>query len=289
MNAPRPLDGRVHIRDYPADLRDRIVAAMPHEPRNRHLRWTVRAFLVSPVVITVLCLLWPAVGLAQPAGINVNLEDGGGVSTTLQLLALMTVLSLAPSIVIMMTAFTRIVIVLGFVRNALGTQQIPPNQVLVGVALFLTMFVMAPTFGQINEQALQPLIENRIDEGTALERAEKPMRDFMFDQMADDSSEIQLFMDMADEPQPETRADVPTTVLIPAFVLSELKKAFEIGFLIFVPFLIIDIVIASTVMSMGMVMLPPVVISLPFKILLFVLVDGWTLVAESLVRGFNTS
>jgi flagellar biosynthesis protein FliP len=283
----RPPEARVHIRDYPADLRDRIVAALPSEPRNRHLRWMLRAFLVSPFAVALLCLAMPAVGMAQ-TGINVNLEDGsGGVSTTLQLLALMTVLSLAPSIVIMMTAFTRIVIVLGFVRNALGTQQIPPNQVLVGVALFLTMFVMAPTFGQINDEAIQPLIENRIDEGTALERAEQPMRDFMFGQMADDSSEIQLFMDMADEPRPETRADVPTTVLIPAFVLSELKKAFEIGFLIFVPFLIIDIVVASTVMSMGMVMLPPVVISLPFKILLFVLVDGWTLVAESLVRGFN--
>jgi len=273
----------------PPDLRARVLAALPREPRNRRLRWLLRGVVAWPLVVAVACLVWPAVSRAQPAGINVNLEDGsGGVSTTLQILALMTVLTLAPSIVIMMTAFTRIVIVLGFVRNALGTQQIPPNQVMVGVALFLTMFVMAPTFGQINDRAIQPLMENRISETQALQNAEGPLREFMFAQMKDDSSEIRLFMEMAEEPAPETEADVPTTVLIPAFVLSELKKAFEIGFLIFVPFLIIDIVIASTVMSMGMVMLPPVVISLPFKILLFVLVDGWTLVAESVVRGFNT-
>ncbi|MFN8121996.1 MAG: flagellar type III secretion system pore protein FliP [Thermoleophilia bacterium] len=236
-----------------------------------------------------MCVVWPARLSAQTPGISVDLgTDAGNTSSTLQLLALLTVLSLAPSIVIMMTSFTRIIIVLGFVRNALGTQQIPPNQVLVGIALFLTVFVMTPTFNQINDQALQPLIEQRIDEATAVNRAQAPIRQFMFDQMNDDSTEIQLFMDMAGEEQPKTRADVPTRVLIPAFVLSEVKKAFEIGFLIFIPFLIIDIVIASTVMSMGMVMLPPTVISLPFKILLFVLVDGWSLVAESLVRGFNT-
>ena len=221
-------------------------------------------------------------------GISINLgTKGTGASGTLQIIALMTVLSLAPSVVIMMTSFTRTIIVLSFVRNALGTQQIPPNQVMVGVALFLTMFVMTPTFGRINDQAVQPLINNRINEQTALRRAEAPLRDFMFNQMSSDSSEIAMFMDMAKEPKATTRADVPTRVLIPAFVLSELKKSFEIGFLVFIPFLIIDIVVASTVMSMGMVMLPPTVISLPFKILLFVLVDGWTLVAESLVRGFN--
>jgi len=286
---PAPVTEAAPGQAGPPDLRARVLAALPREARDRRLRWLVRAVVAWPLVVALACLAWPAVSRAQPAGININLEDGsGGVSTTLQLLALMTVLSLAPSIVIMMTAFTRIVIVLGFVRNALGTQQIPPNQVLVGVALFLTMFVMAPTFGQVNEQAIQPLIENRISETQALKNAEAPMREFMFAQMRDDSSEIRLFMEMSDRPAPATEADVPTTVLIPAFVLSELKKAFQIGFLIFVPFLIIDIVIASTVMSMGMVMLPPVVISLPFKILLFVLVDGWTLVAESVVRGFNT-
>lgn len=271
------------------DLRERLVAALPREPERRSLRWLLRGVVLGPFLLAIGCALWPAVSwAAPPTGINVNLNDGsGGLSTTLQLLALLTVLSLAPSIVIMMTSFTRIVIVLGFVRNALGTPQLPPNQVLVGIALFLTMFVMGPTLAQINDTAVQPLMDKKIDEKTALTRAELPVRDFMFDQMSDDSTEIDLFMDMAGEPPPKTRADVPTRVLIPSFVLSELKKAFEIGFLIFVPFLIIDIVIASTVMSMGMVMLPPTVISLPFKILLFVLVDGWSLVAESLVRGFN--
>lgn len=272
------------------DLRQRILDALPREPRNRTLRWALRALLAWPIIVVIACLVAPAVGFAQqaPTGININLNDGTrGVSSTLQILALLTVLSLAPSIVLLMTSFTRIIIVLGFVRNALGTPQMPPNQVLTGVALFLTMFIMAPTFGQINTQAVQPLMENRISSYEAIQRAEQPMRDFMFAQMTDDSSEIELFTEMTDNPNPRTRNDVPTQVLIPAFVLSELKKAFQIGFLIFVPFLIIDIVVASTVMSMGMVMLPPVVISLPFKILLFVLVDGWTLVAESLVRGFN--
>jgi flagellar biosynthetic protein FliP len=200
------------------------------------------------------------------------------------LLALLTVLSLAPSILIMMTSFTRIIIVLGFVRNALGTPQMPPNQVLVGLSLFLTMFVMAPTFTQINDEAIQPLINEEITETQALRAAEQPIRDFMFEQV--DQDDLEMFIELADEERPATRADVPTRILIPAFVLSELQTAFEIGFLIFIPFLIIDMVIASTVMSMGMVMLPPVVISLPFKILLFVLVDGWSLISESLVQGF---
>ena len=257
-------------RTYSRDLRQRIVDALPREPKRRSLRWALRGLVLWPILVALVCLLLPAVGLSQTAtqgtGINLNLNDGtGGVSSTLQLLALLTVLSLAPSIIILMTSFTRIIIVLGFVRNALGTQQMPPNQVLTGVALFLTMFIMTPTFQQVNDQALQPLMNDRISQEQALKRAEQPVRNFMFAQMTDDSSEIQLFMEMSEKRQPKTRADVPTTVLIPAFVLSELKKAFQIGFLIFVPFLIIDIVVASTVMSMGMVMLPPVVISLPFQ------------------------
>jgi flagellar biosynthesis protein FliP len=266
-------------------LRERIVAAMPPPARTRRRRTVRRVLLLTPIVVAVLCALWPAVLVAAP-GINLNLgnEDGGEVSTSLQLLALLTILSLAPSILIMMTSFTRIVIVLGFVRNALGTPQMPPNQVLVGVALFLSLFVMAPTFTQINDQALQPLLEKRITEKQALERAEAPIRDFMFDQV--DQDDLSLFVELDGKERPSVRGDVPTHVLIPAFVLSELRTAFEIGFLIFIPFLIIDMVVASTVMSMGMVMLPPVVISLPFKILLFVLVDGWRLVSESLVKGF---
>ncbi|MEW6581947.1 MAG: flagellar type III secretion system pore protein FliP [Actinomycetota bacterium] len=218
-------------------------------------------------------------------GININLDgEDGGVSTSLQVLALLTVLTLAPSILIMMTSFTRIVIVLGFVRNALGTNQLPPNQVLVGIALFLSLFVMGPTLTTINDQALQPLMDGKISETAALKRAEAPIRDFMFKQV--DESDLALFTDLADQPRPKVRADVPTRVLIPAFVLSEAKTAFEIGFLIFIPFLIIDMVVASTLMSMGMVMLPPVIISLPFKILLFVLVDGWHLISKSVVEGF---
>lgn len=267
-------------------LRERIVAALPPPAKTRRRRTVRRIFVAFPFVLALACVLWPAAAWAAP-GINLNLDSSGdGVSTSLQLLVLLTVLSLAPSILIMMTSFTRIIIVLGFVRNALGTPSMPPNQILVGISLFLTMFVMAPTFTAINDTAIQPLIDKKIDEQTALKRAEIPIREFMFTQV--DQKDLSLFTDMSGEGRPKTRADVPTRVLIPAFVLSELQTAFEIGFLILIPFLIIDMVIALTVMSMGMVMLPPVVISLPFKILLFVLVDGWHLVSESLVRGFVT-
>lgn len=269
-------------------LRERIVSALPPPAPTRRRRWLRRGFLFSPVVMALACVLWPAAAWAAP-GINLSLDGSSGkngdVSTSLQLLALLTVLSLAPSILIMMTSFTRIIIVLGFVRNALGTPSMPPNQILVGIALFLSLFVMAPTFTQINDQALQPLMDKKIDEGTALKRAEEPIRDFMFKQV--DQRDLALFTELSKSERPKTRADVPTQVLIPAYVLSEVKTAFEIGFLILIPFLIIDMVIASTVMSMGMVMLPPVVISLPFKILLFVLVDGWHLVSQSLVQGFQ--
>lgn len=233
-----------------------------------------------------LALAFPGIASAQ-AGINVTLgaDDGQGVSTSIQLLLILTVLTLAPSILIMMTSFTRIIIVLGFVRNALGTPQIPPTQVLTGIAVFLSLFIMSPTLVQINETALQPLMNNQISQEQALDRAQAPIRAFMFRQTGQE--EIAMFMELADLPRPETRADVPTTVLIPAFILSELKAAFEIGFLIFIPFLIIDMVVSAVLMSMGMVMLPPVVISLPFKILLFVMVDGWQLVVESLVKGFT--
>lgn len=267
-------------------LRERIVAALPPPARTRRRRLLRRMFIAFPFVLALVCVLWPAAAWAAP-GINLNLDSSGnGVSTSLQLLVLLTVLSLAPSILIMMTSFTRIIIVLGFVRNALGTPSMPPNQVLVGISLFLTMFVMAPTFTAINDTAIQPLMDNKISEQTAIKRAEIPIREFMFTQV--DQKDLAMFTDMSGEGRPKTRADVPTRVLIPAFVLSELQTAFEIGFLILIPFLIIDMVIASTVMSMGMVMLPPVVISLPFKVLLFVLVDGWHLVSESLIRGFGS-
>ncbi len=265
-------------------LRERIVAALPPTPRTRRWRWLRRAFLLTPVLVVLIGLLMPTLANAQ-AGINLTLDgDENGASTAVQLLVLLTVLTLAPSILIMMTSFTRIIVVLGFVRNALGTPTTPPNQVLIGIAIFLSLFVMAPTLGQINEEAVQPLVNGQITQEEAIKAAEAPIRDFMFNQV--DQKDLALFIDLSGAERPETRADVPTSVLIPAFVLSELQTAFEIGFLIFIPFLIIDMVIASTVMSMGMVMLPPVIISLPFKILLFVLVDGWHLISESLVEGF---
>ena len=206
-------------------------------------------------------------------------------SNAVQLLLLIGGISLVPALLFTVTGFTRILIVLGFIRSGLGTPTAPPNQVLVGIALFLTLFVMAPTFNAINKEAIQPLRAEKISQETALKRAEGPMREFMFDQTR--TKDIALFAKLAKLEDPETRSDIPTYVLIPAFTISELKTAFQIGFLIFLPFLVIDLVVSATLMSMGMVMLPPVFISLPFKILLFVLAGGWNMVVEFLVRGFN--
>jgi flagellar biosynthesis protein FliP len=206
-------------------------------------------------------------------------------SNAVEILLLVGGLSLIPAAVFTLTGFTRILIVLGFIRTGLGTPTAPPNQVLVGIALFLTLFVMAPTFSQIKQDAIDPLRAEKISQATAFKRAEKPMREFMFDQTR--TKDLALFARLAKLERPETRADIPTHVLIPAFTISELKTAFQIGFLIFLPFLIIDLVVSATLMSMGMVMLPPVFISLPFKILLFVLVDGWNLVTQSLVQSFH--
>lgn len=207
------------------------------------------------------------------------------VSTALQILFVMTVLTVAPAILLMTTAFTRIVIVLGFVRQAMGTQNSPPNQVLLGLALFLTFFVMAPTFNTINTQALQPYMQEKITQQQAFERAVEAMRDFMFSQVQE--SELQLLIDITKEEQPADKKSVSSSILIPAFMLSELKRAFQMGFMIYVPFLVIDMLVASILMSMGMMMLPPIVISLPFKLLLFVLVDGWQLVVGSLMKSFG--
>jgi len=206
-------------------------------------------------------------------------------SNAVQILLLLGGLSLVPALLFTVTGFSRILIVLGFIRSAMGTTTTPPNQVLVGIALFLTLFVMQPTISAIKTDAWDPLVHHQISTGTAITRAEEPLREFMFKQVG--ASDLSLFMSLAHEPTPQTRADVPTYVLIPAFILSELKTAFEIGFLIFLPFLIIDLIVSSTLMSMGMVMLPPTFISLPFKILLFVLVDGWDLITRSLVASFH--
>ncbi|MEH7337282.1 flagellar type III secretion system pore protein FliP [Priestia megaterium] len=214
-----------------------------------------------------------------------NSSSPTNISTSVQLLLLLTVFSVAPGILIMMTCFTRIVIVLSFVRTSLGTQQMPPNQILVGLSLFLTFFIMAPTFSQVNEQALQPLLKEKITLNQAYEKAAEPMKEFMSAHTR--QKDLALFLEYADIDKPSSVQDIPLTALVPAYAISELKTAFQIGFMIFIPFLIIDMIIASVLMSMGMMMLPPVMISLPFKILLFVLVDGWNLVVKSLLIGFQ--
>jgi flagellar biosynthetic protein FliP len=206
-------------------------------------------------------------------------------SNALQILLLIGGMSILPAVLFTVTGFTRILIVLGFIRQALGTQNTPPNQVLIGISLFLTLFVMAPTISAIKKDAYEPLVHHQISTATALTRGEEPLREFMFNQTR--TQDITLFVSLAHIKTPQTRAQVPTYVLIPAFILSELKTAFEIGFLVFLPFLLIDLIVSSTLMSMGMIMLPPSFISLPFKILLFVLVDGWDLVTHSLVASFH--
>jgi flagellar biosynthetic protein FliP len=225
-------------------------------------------------------------GSAAAQSISVDLgQAGGSVSSQIvRLVLLVTVLSLAPSILVMVTSFTRIVIVLSFLRTAIGLQQTPPNAVLVGLALFLSVFIMTPTLETAYHDGLEPLLADEIDEGEALTRAIQPLRAFMLRQVRPD--DVALFVEIARlEPAP-AQSDVPLRVLLPAFMISELRRAFEIGFLIFLPFLIIDMVVASVLMSMGMMMLPPVMVSLPFKLIFFVLVDGWALVVGSLVQSF---
>ncbi|MCS6861102.1 MAG: flagellar type III secretion system pore protein FliP [Abditibacteriales bacterium] len=220
--------------------------------------------------------------------ITVGIEKAKGpndVAATLQILFVLTVLSLAPALLILTTSFVRIVLVLSFVRNALGTMQMPPNLVLIGLSLFLTFFVMAPVWKRVHDDALQPYLNSQIGYEEALRKGVKPLRQFMFRQTRD--KDLALFIRLSKHPRPRTPDDVPTHVLIPAFVISELKTAFQIGFIIYIPFLIVDLVVASALMSMGMMMLPPVTISLPFKILLFVMVDGWHLIVKSLMLSFH--
>jgi flagellar biosynthetic protein FliP len=230
-----------------------------------------------------------AASAAPVAAQSFTLDLGDGQTNTgriIQLMALITVLSLAPSILVMVTSFTRIVVVLSFLRNAIGLQQTPPNAVLISLALFLTAFIMAPTAETAYRDGIAPLMENKLTEAEALERTMKPLHGFMLNHTRD--QDLKLFIDLAKLPEIEARDQAPLRALIPAFMISELRRAFEIGFLLFVPFLIIDMVVASVLMSMGMMMLPPVVISLPFKLIFFVLVDGWYLVAGSLVQSFGT-
>ena len=243
---------------------------------------------IGPATV-LLCLLAPAIACAvNLPTLSLGVKDAATpaeVSTALQVLFVLTILSVAPAILLMTTAFTRIVIVLGFVRQAMGTQNTPPNQVILGLALFLTFFVMSPTLNAINTQALQPYTKEQITQQQALERSVQVMREFMFSQVQE--NELQLFIDITKEEQPTDKKDISSMILIPAFMLSELKRSFQMGFMIYVPFLVIDMLVSSVLMSMGMMMLPPIVISLPFKLLLFVLVDGWQLVIGSLIKSFG--
>ena len=251
-----------------------------------------RRCLAALIIVAVLFL--PAMsgraadpGFATPyfsVGID-NAGQPGAPTVTLQIFLLMTVLSLAPAIMIMVTSFTRIVIVLSLLRRALGTMQMPPNQVMVGLALFLTLFIMTPVWQQINQNAVQPYLDKKIGHQEALQNAVSPLRTFMFKQTRE--KDLALFVDIAKLKRPKNVTDIPTTVLIPSFIISEVKTAFQIGLLLYVPFLIIDMVVASVLLSMGMMMLPPIMVSLPFKLMLFILADGWYLLVGSLVKGFG--
>jgi len=258
------------------------------QPPGDFAAQAVMAAILAVGLTLGLSAAWAAPAAAQ--SFNFDLGGGGDGASTgriIQLLALLTVLSLAPAIIIMVTSFTRIVVVLSFLRNALGTQQIPPNMVIVSLALFLTGFVMAPTFERAYVDGVAPLIAEEISEEEAFTRIAAPVRAFMLAQVR--QQDLELFLGLSRAPAPETAEATPLTSLVPAFMISELRRAFEIGFLIFLPFLVIDMVVASILMSMGMMMVPPVMISLPFKLIFFVLVDGWYLVAGSLVQSFAAS
>ena len=244
--------------------------------------WRRAAALAA--LTTFATLVFPAIAAAQ--AVNINLGTGAGLTDrVVQLVGLLTVLSLAPSIVIMTTSFVRIVVVLSLLRTALGLQQSPPNSVIISLSLFLTAIVMGPTFDKSYQDGIKPLLDHQIELPQAFDAASAPVKGFMLTQVSRD--DLDLFMRLSKTPKPATLADTPLRVVTPAFMISELKRAFEIGFLLFVPFLVIDLVVASVLMSMGMMMLPPVVVSLPFKLIFFVLVDGWRLVAGSLVQSFQ--
>ncbi len=237
----------------------------------------------------VLILGQPVEALAAPLpSVNIGLgtsDSPQDVAVTLQVMAVLTIVSLAPAILMMTTSFVRIVVVIGFLRNALSTQNVPPNQVVIALSLFLTFYIMAPYWGEANEQGLQPYLAGQITQEEALQNVVEPMRVFMFKQTRE--ADLALFVNLADAPRPDSQDDVSTFTLIPAFIISELKTAFQMGFMIYIPFIVIDMIVASTLMSMGMMMLPPVMISLPFKILLFVMVDGWHLLIQSLIMSFK--
>lgn len=271
------------------NLKDVLKESFKHAlPKNKTLnRFTLLSLGLSVFCMGLLTFLTTHPAFAQAVTIDLSNSEGNATVTgrVIQLVALLTVLSLAPSILIMMTSFTRIIVVLSFLRTAIGIQQTPPNTVMISLALFLTFFIMAPTFQSAYENALQPLINEEIDEITAFERGITPFKEFMLTHVRE--KDLQLFNELNGGQQYENPTDVPLQVIIPSFMISELRRAFEIGFMLFLPFLIIDMVTASILMSMGMMMLPPVMISLPFKIVFFVLVDGWYLIAGSLIQSYG--
>lgn len=251
-----------------------------------------KKFLVIVIMLLLVLAVQTQAQQAQQAipfpKINLDVgtaKDGGDVSVTLQILLMMTILSLAPSIVIMTTSYLRIIIVFHFLKSALGTQQMPPSQLLAGVALFLTFFVMAPTWNKVNDEALKPLMDNKLTTQQAYDKGIEPIRQFMFKNVRDE--DLELFIGLSNQARPKNRNEVATYILIPSFVLSELRAGFIMGFFLFIPFIMVDMIISSILMSMGMMMMPPMMISLPFKILLFILVDGWNLIVASLVRSFH--
>ncbi len=259
---------------------------------------TARIRIAAWVLLAVLLLPAPVLGQGRGAGpaaaaaaqesapraLQVQIDGVGTVSAPLQIVILMTLLSFVPALLVMMTSFTRIAIVFHFLRQAIGTQEMPSNQMVIGLTLFLTAFIMAPTASRINELAVQPALAGQIDTTTALERAAPPLRDFMLKQTRE--ADLALFVEMSRMPRPATPAELPMRVVMPAFAISELKTGFQMGFFIFVPFLLVDLVVSTTLLSMGMLQLPPMMVSLPFKVLLFVMIDGWNLLVGSLVRSF---
>jgi len=241
---------------------------------------------ISRVLALSLLMLAATVSSASaaPDQLNVNIDGIGGISAPLQLVVVLTLLSFVPAVLVIMTCFTRIVIVFHFLRQALGTQEMPSNQILIGLTLFLTMFIMAPVAEQVNARAVQPALDGRLTVMQALDEGAPPVRDFMLKQTRE--ADLALFVELGHFPRPASPNDIPMRAVIPAFAISELKTGFQMGFFLFVPFLLIDLVVSTTLLSMGMLQLPPAMISLPFKILLFVMVDGWNLLVSSLVRSF---
>jgi flagellar biosynthetic protein FliP len=246
----------------------------------------VAAAVLAPLALFTLLTIAPARCQPDQDGeLGETLDKVSGNNTLVQILLLVTALALAPAILICVTSFTRIIVILSFLRNAIGTPQMPPNQVLIGTALFLSLFIMSPVVARVNSEAIQPYVRGEMERDQAFERGLQPLREFMFKQT--DSGDLALFVSLSSQEKPGSPEEVSTLVLIPSFIISELKKAFIIAFLIYIPFMVIDVIVAGTLMSMGMLMLPPMIISLPFKLLLFVMVDGWNLIVRSLVTSFK--